>query len=179
MITVYTIGHSNHPIETFIDLLKAYHIQELVDVRSIPKSRHNPQFNLDLLADVLNKNKIGYVHIKELGGFHRPVADSINTGWEHPSFKGYADYMQTPEFEKGMHKLMELVSQKTVAIMCAEAVPWQCHRRLIADALLARNCKVIDILGLDQSKPHIMTAWAHIEGTKVTYPGPVNARQKR
>lgn len=170
MHTIYTVGHSTHTIEQFIDILKKYGIEEVVDIRTVPKSRHNPQFNLDLLADVLNKNQIGYIHIKELGGFRRPVKDSVNKGWEHPAFRGFADYMQTKEFEKGIHHLLALANTKTVVIMCAEAVPWKCHRRLISDSLLIRGIKVIEILSLTEAHPHLLTPWAHVEDLNITYP---------
>jgi|SRR5579859_4154834 len=170
MITVYTLGHSTHPIQEFLAILKKYGIQELVDIRTVPKSRHNPQFNLDLLADVLTKNGIGYVHLKELGGFRRPHKDSPNKGWEHPAFRGFADYMQTKEFEKGLHHLLTIAATKTVAIMCAEAVPWRCHRRLISDALLIRGITVMEILSLKEAHPHLLTPWAHVEDLNITYP---------
>lgn len=170
MLTVYTIGHSTRTLDEFLNILKSYGVQELVDIRTVPKSRHNPQYNTDLLADSLNKHHIGYIHIKELGGFRKPRADSPNKGWQHPAFRGFADYMQTPGFEEGLSHLLKIAHQKKTVIMCAEAVPWRCHRRLIGDALVIRGIKVIDIFTATESRPHIVTPGALVEGTHITYP---------
>src|SRR5262245_40267920 len=125
-MTIFTVGHSTRPIEDFLDILRAHEIQTLIDVRTIPKSRHNPQFGQENLRETLKSHRIGYRWMKELGGLRKAKKDSINTGFRNASFRGYADYMQTPEFEEGLKKLMELGNEKKVAILCAEAVPWRC-----------------------------------------------------
>ena len=167
---VYTIGHSTRLIEDFIEILKYYHINELVDIRTIPKSRHNPQFNGGLLAHVLRNHHIGYRHQKNLGGLRHAHKDSINRAWRNLSFRGYADYMQTDEFNDGLQELIETARHKVVVIMCAEAVPWHCHRSLIGDALLVNNIDVEDIYSLTSVKPHVLTPWAVVQGKKITYP---------
>ncbi len=167
---IYTIGHSTHPIDEFIKMLDAYKIGLLVDVRTIPKSRHNPQFNQDELAQSLQAHGIGYVHLKELGGLRHTTKDSINTGWRNLSFRGYADYMQTEEFRVGIARLMELARPQPTAIMCSEAVPWRCHRSLIGDALLVRDVHVMDIMSERAAKPHALTPWAKVDGSSITYP---------
>jgi uncharacterized protein (DUF488 family) len=168
VITVFTIGHSTHPLEKFVQMLAAHGIEQLVDVRTIPKSRHNPQFNSDALERTL---PIVYRHMPGLGGLRRPRKDSINLGWKNASFRGYADYMQTREFDENLERLIELAGERRTAIMCAEAVPWRCHRSLIGDALLARGLEVEDILSESSRKPHRYTPFARVEGTRVTYPG--------
>jgi uncharacterized protein (DUF488 family) len=141
-----------------------------VDIRTIPKSRHNPQFNGPDLAHALRNHHIGYRHQKNLGGLRHMHADSVNLGWKNASFRGYADYMQTPEFKEGVEELIKIAHEKTVAIMCAEAVPWRCHRSLIGDALLVRKADVEDIFSLTSVKPHTLTPWAVVHGTTITYP---------
>ena len=173
--TVSTIGHSTHPIEEFIRILQAHGIARLVDVRTIPKSRHNPQFNIQSLAASLPAAGIQYRHLPGLGGLRHARKDSINTGWRNASFRGYADYMQTPEFAENLRHLMELASQTPTAIMCGEAVPWRCHRSLIADALTAHGIPVLEILNATKSQPHAMTPFAKVEGQRVTYPAPAKA----
>ncbi len=172
---IYTIGHSTHPIEEFIEILKTYKIELLVDVRTIPKSRHNPQFNEPELKASLEKESIGYIRLETLGGLRHTSAASINTAWRNNAFRGFADYMQTEEFEKGMQELGELAQGKMTTIMCAEAVPWRCHRSLIGDALLVRSFQVEDIMGEKSSRLHKLTPWAKVEGTKITYPGAANS----
>jgi uncharacterized protein (DUF488 family) len=167
---VFTIGHSTRTIEDFIEILKHYHITEVVDIRSIPKSRHNPQFNGDDLAHVLRNHHIGYRHQKDLGGLRHTHKDSINTAWENASFRGYADYMQTEEFAHGIEKLIEIAQEKTVVIMCGEAVPWRCHRSLVGDALLVHGIDVEDIFSISSAKPHTLTPWAVVRGATITYP---------
>jgi uncharacterized protein (DUF488 family) len=166
-----TVGHSTHPIERFVALLKAHSVELLVDVRTIPKSRHNPQFNHDTLAYSLGDANIGYIHMPGLGGLRHPRKDSINTGWKNANFRGYADYMQTPGFEQNLEELIEVAAGRTTAIMCAEAVPWRCHRSLIADALTARNVAVEDIFSESSRKAHSYTSFAKVDDGKVTYPG--------
>lgn len=169
-ISVFTIGHSTHSIEDFIEILKHYHIDELVDIRTIPKSRHNPQFNMDTFAKALRNHHIGYRHEKHLGGLRHAHKDSVNMAWKNLSFRGYADYMQTDEFADALQKLIEISQTKTVAIMCAEAVPWRCHRSLVGDALLVHGIDVEDIYSITSVKPHTLTPWAVVHGTKITYP---------
>src|SRR5690348_690373 len=169
-LTIFTIGHSTRPIDEFISLLRANEIELLIDVRTIPKSRHNPQFNSDELARALHGAKIGYVHIKELGGLRHAHRDSVNMGWRNASFRGYADYMQTNEFAQALDRAIELTSEKPAALMCAEAVPWRCHRSLIADALLVRGIEALEIVGNSAPKPHKLTPFARVRGTEITYP---------
>jgi len=170
-VTVFTIGHSTHPIDEFLAILKAHKIEQVVDVRTIPKSRHNPQFTREALERSLPRHQIAYQHMPGLGGLRHPRKDSINLGWKNASFRGYADYMQTPEFQENLKRLIELGKPRRTAIMCAEAVPWRCHRSLIGDALLARRIKVEDIFSESTRKPHTYTPFAKVERRKVTYPG--------
>jgi uncharacterized protein (DUF488 family) len=170
-VTVFTIGHSTRPIDQFIDLLTAHAVQRLLDVRTIPQSRHNPQYGREPLSASLEHASIHYTHMPGLGGLRRPRKDSTNTGWRNASFRGYADYMQTREFEENLDRSIELAKAEQVALMCAESVPWRCHRSLIADALLARGIDVQEITSATEARPHALTPWARVEGTKVTYPG--------
>ena len=170
-MTVFTIGHSTRPIDQFLELLTAHGVQRLIDVRKIPQSRHNPQFGREQLSSSLEQAGIHYTHMPGLGGLRRPRKDSLNTGWRNASFRGYADYMQTPEFEESLNRCIERAKEERVALMCAEAVPWRCHRSLIADALLARGIDVQEIVSAADARPHALTPWARVEGTKVTYPG--------
>ncbi len=167
---IMTIGHSTHPLDEFIALLKAHGVEQLVDVRTIPRSRHNPQFNHDTLATALRNVRIGYRNMKDLGGLRHAQKDSINTGWRNASFRGFADYMQTPEFDLALQKLIELAGKKQIAIMCAEAVPWRCHRSLIADALTVRGITVEHIMSATHRQPHKVTPFAQVEGDQIVYP---------
>jgi len=151
-------------------MLESHGIARLVDVRTIPKSRHNPQFNRESLPASLRAAGIDYRHFPGLGGLRHPRKDSINSAWRNASFRGYADYMQTAEFEENLGKLMEIASEVPTAIMCAEAVPWRCHRSLVADALLARGVPVQEILSATKAQPHKMTPFAQVDGRSVTYP---------
>jgi len=169
-LLVMTIGHSTRTLDEFIGLLQAYAITRVVDVRTIPRSWHNPQFNKDSLPDSLKKAGLSYVHMPRLGGLRHAKPDSINMGWRNASFRGYADYMQTPEFEQNLEKLIQMAKQTRVAIMCAEAVPWRCHRSLIADALLVRGIRTEDIMSLTRRTVHTLTPFANVRGTIVTYP---------
>lgn len=171
-ICVYTIGHSTHPIDEFVGMLKANNIERLIDVRTVPGSRHNPQFGERELAKSMPDAGIDYQRLTELGGLrHTPVAEvSINAAWLNRSFRNYADYMQTPEFGAGVDELIALAEEQTVAIMCAEALPWRCHRSLIGDALLARGLRVADIMSRTSTKPHTMTSFARVDGERVWYP---------
>jgi len=141
----FTIGHSTHPLETLIALLTEHGVTRIADVRLIPRSRHNPQFNREALADDLPPRGIDYVHLPTLGGRRRPRPDSPNGGWEHPAFRGYADYAQTVEFATALARLCALAEERPTAMMCAEAPWWRCHRRLIADRLTALGWTVGDI----------------------------------
>jgi uncharacterized protein (DUF488 family) len=174
---IYTIGHSTRPLDELLALLGAHGVKRLVDVRTIPRSRRNPQFNLESLPEALRRAGIAYTHMPELGGLRRSRPDSPNTAWRNASFRGYADYMQTREFEEGLQKLMDLAGREQTAILCAEATPWRCHRSLIADALTARRVPVEHILGLRTRQPHEMTPFARVEGVRVAYPAPAKAHQ--
>jgi uncharacterized protein (DUF488 family) len=167
---IFTVGHSTLPIERFIVLLQTYGIERLADVRTVPRSRYNPQFNSDELVRALNQKNIDYVPLQALGGLRHPRRDSINTGWRNESFRGYADYMQTPAFREGLDTLIDMSRDKRTAIMCAEAVPWRCHRSLVADALGVRGLPVIEILSERDYRPHNLTPFAHVIGTAITYP---------
>jgi len=167
---ILTIGHSNRSIEDFLALLKAHGVQRLVDVRTIPRSRHNPQFNRDALPQTLRRSRIAYTHLAKLGGLRRANADSVNTGWNNSSFRGFADYMQTPEFAAVLARLEKLAQTKRCAIMCAEAVPWRCHRSLLADALTVRGHAVEHIMTPTRRNPHKLTPFARVRRKQITYP---------
>ena len=167
---VVTIGHSTRTLETFIPLLQAYEVKQVIDVRTVPRSRHHPQFNCETLPDNLNVAGIGYLHMPGLGGLRRPRPDSTNTGWRNTSFRGFADYMETPEFENQLGKLIELAQCKRVALMCAEALPWRCHRSLIADALEVMGIRVAHILSSTDLQPHRIWPFAQVAGTRLFYP---------
>jgi len=168
--TIYTVGHSTHPIEEFTALLQAHGVKRLVDVRTIPKSRHNPQFMKDALAASLRAAGISYRWVRALGGLRRAHEGSPNGGWRNASFRGYADYMQTPEFAAAVDDLVSHAKHDDLAIMCSEAVPWRCHRSLIGDALLVRGVRVLDIMSKSSARPHKLTPFAHVDGTNITYP---------
>jgi uncharacterized protein (DUF488 family) len=168
---VWTIGHSTHPLETFVALVRAHGVTAIVDVRKIPRSRRHPQFNVDTLPTSLGAAGLGYVHRPGLGGLRRERADSVNRGWKNPSFRAYADYMQTDEFARELDALVALGMRERVAIMCAEAVWWRCHRSLIADALVARGEPVLHILTPERAEPHVLRDFARVEDGRVTYPG--------
>lgn len=169
-LTILTIGHSTRTLPEFVEMLKAYHVTLVVDVRSVPRSRHNPQFNKETLPNALKLEGVNYVHLPEIGGLRRPKPDSVNTAWQNKSFRGYADYMQTKEFIEQLLDLIAFARENHVAIMCAEALPWRCHRSLIADALVVRNVKVEHIIRKDSSVNHRLSEWARVDGTKITYP---------
>lgn len=167
---VYTVGHSTHSFEELVELLRAHGIERLVDVRTVPRSRRNPQFNRDTLGPALRNRRIAYRHMADLGGLRRTRKDSVNTGWRNASFRGYADYMQTDAFRTALGDLVLLAGEKTTAIMCAEAVPWRCHRSLIADALIVRGHEVRDIMTVKSAKPRKLNPMAKIDGVEITYP---------
>lgn len=170
MHSIFVVGHSTRTIESFIDLLKAHSINFLVDVRTIPRSRYNPQFNEDALEKKLKDNKIEYLHLKGLGGLRHPDKNSINSGWRNSSFRGFADYMQTKEFDSSLKELIVLSKIHTVAIMCAEGNPFRCHRSLISDALLVRHVKALHISSKISEREHVLTPFAKVRGQKITYP---------
>ncbi|MDD5319442.1 MAG: DUF488 domain-containing protein [Methylococcales bacterium] len=167
---VLTVGHSTRPLEAFIDLLKAHSVTRLIDVRTVPRSRHNPQFDRDTFSVALESSGIHYTHAIGLGGFRRTSPDSPNLGWRNEAFRGYADYMQTPEFAENLADLIERAKQERVALMCAEAVPWRCHRSLIADALIVHGIRVEEIISETRRQLHTMTPFAKVDGTAITYP---------
>jgi uncharacterized protein (DUF488 family) len=168
-LTIFTIGHSTQPIERFIELLQSHGVVQLLDIRTIPRSRRNPQFNTDALARSLGAAGIRYTHLKELGGLRHPRRDSINLGWRNASFRGYADYMQTPDFTAALDRAIRLAEDRPTAIMCAESVPWKCHRSLVADALSVRKIRVAHITSNAAPKPHTLTPFARVRGTEITY----------
>jgi len=168
--TIFTLGHSTLPIERFVAVLQAYAIARLADIRTIPRSRHNPQFSDTALAKSLKALHLDYVHMRALGGLRHARRDSPNTGWRNESFRGFADYMQTEEFENALAALIRMGREKRVAIMCAEAVPWRCHRSLVADALSVRGVPVIEILSEATYRMHTLTPFLRVEGLRITYP---------
>ena len=172
MPTVLTIGHSTHPLDVFLSLLARHAVRCVADVRTVPRSRHNPQFNKETLPGDLESHGVAYAHMAGLGGLRRERADSGNMGWRNKAFRGYADYMETEVFEGQVQGLVSLAGRERVAVMCAEALPWRCHRSLIADALVARGVRVEHIMPDGTAHPHQLTPFAHVEGTKVTYPAP-------
>lgn len=169
-MTIYTIGHSTRELGDFIAILRHYGIGQLVDVRTVPRSRHTPQFNSDTIGRELSKQNITYYHLADLGGLRKANKISVNTAWRNASFRGYADYMQTAEFDQGLKELTDLSAEKTTAIMCAEAVPWRCHRSMIGDALLVRGHKVVDIFDSHKTQDEKLPDFAQVIGFRITYP---------
>jgi uncharacterized protein (DUF488 family) len=168
---ILTIGHSTRAIEEFVELLQAHGAKHLVDVRTIPRSRHNPQFNRESLPESLHGAGIEYSHAPELGGLRHPRPDSVNSAWRNDSFRGFADYMQTPEFAGGIEKLVDAAEHSKTVIMCAEAVPWRCHRSLIADALTVAGHQVEHIMTVRKTQMHSLAPFARVDGQRITYPG--------
>lgn len=169
-IMIYTIGHSTRPIDEFIKTLQHYGVQEVVDVRKIPRSGYNPQYNMESLSAALAESGIAYRHYPELGGLRKPRPDSINTGWQHSGFRGFADYMATPEFESALATLIHWGDDHVTAVLCAEAVPWRCHRLLLSDALHVRGMEVNHIHTIKKTEPHRLTRFANVDGARLTYP---------
>jgi uncharacterized protein (DUF488 family) len=167
---ICTIGHSNRPLAIFVDLLRSNEVVRVLDVRTVPRSRHNPHFNRDTLPQALSAAGIAYTHLPGLGGLRHARADSGNSGWHNLSFRGFADYMRSQEFADNVQWVAEVASTERCALMCAEAVPWRCHRSLIGDALLVRGFRVEDIIGPSGRKAHVLTAFAHVDGMQITYP---------
>lgn len=167
---VLTIGHSSRTLEEFLHHLRMHQVTLVADVRKMPGSRHNPQFSRDTLPQALQDADIGYLHLAGLGGLRRRTPDSLNAGWKNASFQGYADYMLTPEFEKSLQELVQRARGQRAALMCAEAVPWRCHRSLIADALVVRGIAVEHVFNASRTQRHALRSWAHVEGKRITYP---------
>lgn len=167
---VLTIGHSTRPLDEFIALLAAHSVSRLIDVRTVPRSRHNPQFNRDTLPAALEAAGIGYAHVAGLGGFRRTHPGSLNMGWRNVSFRGFADYMQTPEFADNLADLIGEAKHERIALMCAEAVPWRCHRSLIADALVVHGIRAEEIISATRLQVHTLTPFASVDGMEITYP---------
>jgi len=178
---VYAIGHSTRTIDDFIEILQAHSISMLVDIRTIPKSRHNPQFNEEPLKAGLEAKCITYMHFKELGGLRKAKKDSINTGWQNASFRGFADYMQTREFASAIRQLMRMARLGRTVLLCAEGNPFRCHRSLVADALTVRKVRVLHISSRTSVRAHILTPFAQVHGTRITYPAapPANTPRAR
>lgn len=168
-MTVFTIGHSNRTLEDFLDILHACKIKKIIDVRTIPRSSYNPQFNKETLRGSLSKAGIDYTHMPGLGGLRRPKRDSPNKGWRNASFRGFADYTLTQEFKDNIKELIDAARRGPVAVMCAEALPWRCHRSLIADALKVRGINVEHIMGKNSCKSHAITPWAKLRGLAISY----------
>jgi uncharacterized protein (DUF488 family) len=167
---IFTVGHSTRSIDEFVELILAHGVNEIVDVRSIPRSLHNPQFNSDLLSDSLEQRQIRYEHIKELGGLRHMRKDSPNLGWRNLSFRGFADYMATAEFSEGLESLIQIAKERSTAIMCAEAVPWRCHRSLIGDALTKKGWMVRDIMSRTDATRHLLTPFLKMRKELLIYP---------
>jgi len=169
---LFTIGHSTRPFEQFLALLRQHGVEQLIDVRTAPGSRRNPQYMKEQLSTSLVEHDIRYLHLKELGGFRQPLPDSPNAAWRNDSFRGYADYMATPAFQGALARLIGLAATMPTAIMCAEAVPWRCHRSLIGDALLVRGIEVRHIMSATKTDLHSLRPFAVVEGEMVRYPAP-------
>lgn len=169
-LTLLTIGHSTRTLDEFVRLLEVYGVTLVVDVRTVPRSRHNPQFNKETLPSNLKKHGIKYIHMPDIGGLRRPKHDSVNLAWRNNTFRGYADYMQTKEFTDNLLKIIALAKENRLALTCAEALPWRCHRSLISDALVVRHVKVEHIISANSLINHQLNEMAQVEGTKITYP---------
>ena len=169
-LTILTIGHSIRAIGEFVELLKTYGVTLLVDVRTVPRSRYNPQFNKESLPNTLKTYGIKYIHMPEIGGLRRPRHDSINLAWKNMGFRGYADYMQIQEFIDNLLKIIALARENRLALMCAEALPWRCHRSLISDALVIRHVKVQHIISATSCLNHELNEMAHVDGNQISYP---------
>jgi uncharacterized protein (DUF488 family) len=167
---IFTVGHSTRSIDGFVELLRAHGVRGIVDIRTIPRSRHNPQFNADLLEHSLEQKGMSYKHIKELGGLRHARKDSPNLGWRNASFRGFADYMATPEFSEGLESLIEIAIARETSLMCAEAVPWRCHRSLIGDALTKKGWIVRDIMSRTVATRHLLTPFLKTKNGQLIYP---------
>jgi uncharacterized protein (DUF488 family) len=176
---LYTIGHSTRTLDELVDALRSVGVRHLIDIRTVPRSRHVPQFNREALSRRLPRRSIRYTHLGSLGGLRKPRADSRNTAWRNAGFRGFADYMETQEFAAALAEARALVKKAgPVAFMCAEALPWRCHRSLVADALIARGDVVLHIMGPGNARPHTLTPWARVHRKRVTYPGEPTGRDR-
>ncbi len=175
---VFTIGHSTRALDAFISLLQAHFVTMVVDIRTVPRSRHNSQFNSETLPGNLRTAGMGYVHMPGLGGLRHARKDSPNTGWHNSSFRGFADYMQTEEFERNLEELIHLAKSEQIVLMCAEALPWRCHRSLIADVLWVRGVRVEHIMSINRRSPHALTPFARVNGLSITYPPDAEAKNQ-
>ena len=171
-MSVFTVGHSTRSLDELVALLREHDIRLLADVRTSPGSRRLPHFSKAALTGLLQERGVAYAHLPELGGFRRPRPESPNQGWRNLSFRGYADYMASEPWRAGLERLLALAAEQNVAAMCAEAVPWRCHRSLIADGLLVRGVPVLHLLGPGQSQPHELTPFARVTGDRIIYPAP-------
>jgi uncharacterized protein (DUF488 family) len=176
---VFTIGHSTRTSDAFIRLLRAHGVDRVIDIRTIPRSGHNPQFNRPLLSRDLRRAGMRYTHMPGLGGLRHPRPHSANGGWRNAGFRGYADYMQTSAFRRSLDRCIRLAGESPVALMCAEAVPWRCHRSLVADALIVRGIPVSEITSGVRATPHSLTPWAEVHGLQITYPDSPAALESR
>jgi len=177
-LTVLTVGHSTRASEEFIQLLQVYGVTRVVDVRAIPRSQHNPQFDQEVLSRSLKEAGIGYTHMAGLGGLRHTARNSLNLGWRNESFRGFADYMQTSEFERSLREMLRSARKERIVLMCSEAVPWACHRSLIADALVARGIRTRHIMSPSHDEPHTLTSFAKVRGLHVTYPAEIKRRKR-
>jgi uncharacterized protein (DUF488 family) len=177
-LIVLTVGHSTRTLKEFIGLLHAHDVSRVVDVRTVPRSMYNPQFNKTSLPGRLKKAGIGYVHLPKLGGLRHAKSDSVNLGWRNTSFRGFADYMQTPEFDQGLVRVIRMAKKNRIALMCAEAVPWRCHRSLIADALLVHRIRTEDIMSSTRRQVHALTPFAKVRGLTIKYPTETASRKR-
>jgi uncharacterized protein (DUF488 family) len=175
-LLIHTVGHSTRSAEEFVALMREFGIEHVADVRTVPRSRHNPQFDISAMPEWLSDVGIAYEHMPGRGGFRRTTPDSPNLGWHSSAFRGYADYMQTHEFAAAIDHLVVEARQHVVTVMCAEAVPWRCHRSLIGDALVVRGIAVNDIIGPGSARPHRLTAFAKADGERLTYPPESSSR---
>jgi uncharacterized protein (DUF488 family) len=171
-ILIHTLGFSTRAVEEVVALLRAAGVTLLADIRTVPRSRHTPQWNREHAAESLPAHGIRYHHLPRLGGFRKPRPDSPNTGWRNLSFRGYADYMATADFAAGLAELLALAGATPAVIACTEAVPWRCHRSLVADALAVRGIEVRHLVGPGSTRPHALTPFARVEGERLTYPDP-------
>jgi uncharacterized protein (DUF488 family) len=170
-LVIYSIGHSTHTADAFLALLQAHSVRQLADIRSLPHSRRHPQFSRDALDAFLAANGIRYRHFPQLGGLRKPITDSVNSAWRHPCFRGYADHMQTAGFRTSIQELEVFALSGPTVVMCAEALWWQCHRRLLADALLVRSVIVRHILSAAAPKPHELSEFGRAHMGEVMYTG--------
>lgn len=177
-LPVLTIGHSTRSIDEFIRLLTAHGVNRVIDIRTIPRSRHNPQFSRDQFSRALRRVGLRYTHMPGLGGLRHPRRGSPNTGWRNANFRGYADYMQTAAFRRSLDRCINLAKGARIVLMCAEAVPWRCHRSLVADALIVRGIAVSEITSGVRARPHVLTPWAEVSGIQITYPDSPAARNR-